>query len=149
MSDQLSAQPIHSTGTGALPRRFGRSVLALVAGFVVVVILSIGTDMLLHALKIFPPLGESMSDELFLLATIYRTVYGVVGSYITARVAPDRPMGHALAGGVVGLILATVGAAVTWRKTGLGPHWYPLALVVTALPSAWIGGKIRELQISK
>jgi drug/metabolite transporter (DMT)-like permease len=130
-------------------RRWGRSAGALLGGFVVVVVLSLGTDLVLHGLKIFPPLGQLMSDKLFLLATIYRTVYAIVGSYITARLAPDRPMGHAMVGGMIGLALSIVGAAVTWKHTEMGPHWYPLALVVTALPCAWVGGKIREMEISR
>jgi hypothetical protein len=42
-----------------------------------------------------------MGDALFLLATAYRIVYGVAGSYVTARLAPDRPMQHALALGML------------------------------------------------
>ncbi|MGA9814419.1 MAG: hypothetical protein WBQ64_16660 [Terriglobales bacterium] len=127
-------------------RSIGRSIGALLAGFVVVVILSLGTDLALHAAGIFPPLGQIMSNALFLLATAYRTVYAVVGSFITARLAPDRSMGHALVGGGIGLVLAAVGAVVTWNKD-LGPHWYPLALIVTALPCAWVGGKLRLMQL--
>ena len=54
------------------PRRRGRSAWALFAGFLVVIILSIGTDLLLHATAVFPPSGQPMSDGLFLLATVYR-----------------------------------------------------------------------------
>ena len=130
------------------PRRIGRSLGALFAGFVVVVILSIGTDVALHASGIFPPLGQPMSDPLLLLATIYRSMYAIIGSYTTARLAPDRPMQHALAGGVVGLVLSIIGAVMAWNKVAtLGPHWYPLALVVTALPCAWVGGQIRVMQL--
>ncbi len=127
-------------------RSIGRSIGALLAGFAVVVILSVGTDLALHKAGIFPPLGQTMSNPLFLLATAYRTVFAIVGSFITARLAPDRPMGHALVGGAIGLVLSVVGAVVTWNKD-LGPHWYPLALVVTALPCAWLGGKIRLMQL--
>ena len=89
-----------------------------------------------------------MSDALFLLATVYRTVYTVLGSYVTARLAPHAPMKHALAGGVVGLVLSTVGAVTTWdRGPEFGPHWYPLALVATAMPCAWAGGRLRTLQL--
>jgi|SRR5215467_10089157 len=130
------------------PRRIGRSIGALFAGFVVVVLLSIGTDILLHVTGIFPPLGQPMSNALFGLATVYRTVYAIIGCYITARLAPDRPMGHALLGGAIGLVLATLGAVATWnRGPALGPHWYPVALIVTALPCAWLGGRIRVSQI--
>jgi hypothetical protein len=142
----MSTQSTTPMEAGKPSRRWGRSVGALVAGFLAVVILSLGTDTVLHALKIFPPLGQTMSDPLFLLATIYRVVYAIIGSYLTARLAPDRPMGHAMAGGCVGLV-SIVGATVTWKRTELGPHWYPRALVVTALPCAWVGGKIREWEV--
>jgi len=128
-------------------RRTGRSVAALLAGFVVVLILSLGTDVVLHATGVFPKLGQAMSNPLFFLATAYRSVYAIIGSYITARVAPYKPMQHALVGGLIGLVLSIVGALVTWNKPELGPHWYPLALVVTALPCAWIGGRIRTAQL--
>ncbi|MES1262649.1 MAG: hypothetical protein ABUS49_13025 [Acidobacteriota bacterium] len=115
-------------------RRIGRSMGAVLAGFLAVVILSIGTDVLLP---------RPMSDTLFLMATLYRTLYGVAGGYMTARLAPDRPLRHALAGGLVGLALSVLGAVATWNEgPDFGPHWYPLALVVLALPSAWAGGKL-------
>ncbi len=132
----------------APPRRPGRTILALAAGFLAVVILSLGTDSLLRLLNIFPPLGQHMAESLFAWATAYRTIYGILGSYITARLAPYRPMWHAMVGAVIGMLLGTAGAIATWNKD-LGPHWYPIALVVTAIPCAWIGGKIREIQISK
>ena len=123
------------------PRRIGRSIGAVVAGLLVGIILSLGTDAVMHLTGIFPPLGQAMSNGLFLLATAYRTVYNVAASYIAARLAPDRPMGHALALGVIGLVVSTVGAVVTWnRGPEFGPHWYPLALIVLAMPSAWLGG---------
>jgi hypothetical protein len=117
-----------------------------VCGFVAVVVLSLGTDFALHATGVFPALGQRMSDALFILATAYRTLYGVVGSYVTAQLAPDRPMGHALVGGLIGVALSTLGAVVTWNKD-LGPHWYPLTLIVTAMPTAWLGGKLRVMQL--
>ena len=121
----------------------GRSVWAVFAGLLVVVVLSMGTDAVMHATGVFPPFGEPMSDGRFLLATVYRIVYAILGCYLTARLAPQRPMKHALVGGLIGLVLASVGAAATWNKgPEFGPHWYPLALVVTALPCAWLGGLV-------
>jgi hypothetical protein len=126
--------------------RIGRSVGALAAGFVVAVVLSLGTDVVLHAVGLFPTLGTPMADRLLLLATGYRTLYGLVSAYVVARLAPDRPLQHALVGGGIGMALATLGAVATWNK-GLGPHWYPVALVVLALPPAWLGGWIRVAQL--
>jgi hypothetical protein len=122
----------------------------VLAGIFVGIILTIGTDVVLHVNGVFPPWGQSMVgfDTALLLATAYRAVYGVAGSYIIARLAPDRPMLHALVGGVVGFVVSIVGAAVTWNSgPAFGPHWYPVALVVTALPCAWVGGKLRLMQL--
>jgi len=125
----------------AQPSRFGRSVWAIFAGFLFVVILSIATDAVFHKLNVFPPLGEYTTDKPLALATFYRMIYGVMGSYITARLAPNRPMFHALLGGFIGILLGILGAAVTWNKN-LGPHWYPIALVLLALPQSWLGAKL-------
>ena len=88
-----------------------------------------------------------MVSALFLLATAYRTIYGVAGSYIAARLAPDRPMAHALALGVVGLAASIAGAVVTWGKgPEFGPAWYPLA-VPSRCPCAWAVGGLRRMQL--
>ncbi len=79
-----------------------------------------------------------------LLALAYRSVYAVVGSYIAARYAPHTPMRHALALGVVGLVLSVAGAIVTITRYDLGPNWYPIALVLIALPCAWLGGVLQS-----
>jgi len=124
------------------------SIGAVVAGFVAVFVLSLGTDVVMHIAGVFPQLGQPMSDALFVLATLYRTVYCIAGSYIAARLAPNRPMEHALVLGVLGLIVSITGAVVTWNKgPAFGPHWYPVALIVTAIPCAWLGGRLRITQL--
>ena len=128
-------------------RNTGKSVLAVVVGFVAVVVLSLGTDEVFHLTGVYPPWGERMSDGLFGLATAYRLVYGILGSYITARLAPQKPMKHAIIGALIGMVFGTVGVIVSWKHPEMGPHWYPIALVLTGLPCAWIGGKLRENQL--
>ena len=126
-------------------RNILRSVGAVVAGLLVVIIITTATDALLHATGIFPPWGQPMSDSLFLLAFAYRIVYGIVGGYITARLAPDKPVMHAVVLGAIGFVLSLAGAAATWnRGPEFGPKWYPLALIVIAIPTAWLGGKLKS-----
>ncbi len=120
-----------------------RSIGAVFAGFLFVVILSIGTDVALRAAGLFPPLQQRVPDALLVLATLYRTIYSIAGSYIAARLAPSRPMGHALTLGVLGFIAGTAGAIATWNGgPAYDPKWYPIALIVLALPGAWAGGKL-------
>ena len=122
----------------------GRSVVAVVAGFVAVALLSLGTDVVLHATGVFPPWGEPMSDGLFELATIYRVAFTVAGGYITAALAPRQPMKHVTILGAIGTAMAILGLAATWNAgPALGPRWYPIALVVTAFPCVWAGGALR------
>jgi hypothetical protein len=45
------------------------------------------------------------------------------GSYLAARLAPDRPMQHALVLGAVGLALSIAGAVGTWNA---GPEFVAL-----------------------
>lgn len=136
------------TNSISQPRRVGRSAIALFAGLVVGVVLSLGTDQILHVLKVYPPWGQTMSDGLFLLATAYRIVYTILGSYIAARLAPDRPMWHAMVLGVIGLVVSLAGAVATWNhEPPLGPHWYALAIAAISIPCAWLGGKFLEMQL--
>jgi len=125
-----------------------KSIGAVLAGALAGIVLSVGTDMALRAAGVLPPLGQPAGDAPLLLATVYRTVYGVAGAYITARLAPDRPMMHALVLGGLGLVATIVGAVVTWNKgPAFGPYWYPLALIALAMPQSWAGGRLRELQL--
>jgi hypothetical protein len=126
-----------------------KSIGAVLAGAVASIILEIGTDELFHVTGVFPPIGQPMNNGLFLLATLHRTIFGVLGAYITARLAPNRPMLHALILGAIGVAVAILGTVVTWNKgPEFGPHWYPIAFVLLGMPQSWIGGKLRELQLA-
>jgi peptidoglycan/LPS O-acetylase OafA/YrhL len=115
-----------------------------VSGFICTALLSVGTDAFMHARGIFPPTGEAMSEGLFALAAAYRLVFTVLGGYVTAGLAPRKPMMHVLILGTIGALAATAGAVSTWNAgPEFGPHWYPILLVVTALPCVWAGGMWR------
>src|SRR4051812_48364831 len=102
-------------------QKIGRSILALFAGFIVNVMLSLGTDFGLQAVGILPPLGQGpLNDFQSALAATYRALYAVISSYIVARLAPYRPLEHALGGAAIGMMFATAGAVATWNKA-LGP----------------------------
>ena len=124
-------------------RPVARGVAAVLAGLAVIVVLSLGTDAVLHATGVFPGWGHPMGDGLFVLATAYRSLYAVAGCALAARLAPDRPLLHALALGALGVVVSTVGAVSTWSAgPEFGPHWYPLTLIATSLPLAWLGGTL-------
>ena len=124
-------------------KRLGRSVVAVIAGLVATFVLSLGVDGLLHASGIFPPWGQPMSDALFVVATSYRLVFNAFGCYLAARLAPRLPLRHAMILGGVGFAFSLAATVGTWNKgPEFGPHWYPVLLIATALPCAWIGGRL-------
>jgi hypothetical protein len=131
------ATPAHGTA-----RRIG----AVFAGLFTIFAVTTTTDAALHAAGIYPVPGLVMSQGLFLLASTYRVVYGVLGCYVTARLAPARPLAHALVLGVLGTLISIAGAFAMWDK---GPGWYSLAVIAMALPCAWLGGKLRLAQLAR
>ncbi|MDB5971978.1 MAG: hypothetical protein JWQ90_4428 [Hydrocarboniphaga sp.] len=121
----------------------GKSVWAVVAGVLVIVVVTTLVDVLCHLLGVFE--GPKLNDAQAAIATAYRIVISVGGAMLTAKLAPQNPMKHALILGVVGTLLGLVGLLVTWNK-GLGPHWYPIALMVLAIPQCWLGGKLHLMR---
>lgn len=124
------------------PRRPLRGAGAVFAGFATIFVVSTGIDLVLHATDVFPPLGAPpMSDALFGVAMAYRIVIGIAGCYLTARLAPARPMKHALVLGGIGTFVALAGAIAMWEA---GPGWYSLGVAAIALPCAWIGARLAQ-----
>jgi hypothetical protein len=116
-----------------------RSILAVLAGVVFVVAASIGTDLALEH-SILPAMSTAQaSPALLALALAYRTLYGVIGGWIAAKLAPNRPMTHAIVLGAIGTAAALAGVIAEWKA---GNQWYPIALVVLALPQSWLGAKL-------
>lgn len=117
-----------------------KSIGAILAGLITLVILSIATDVILETtglMQIDP--FDANPWWLIVIVIIYRNVYSTAGCYLAARLAPNKPMRHAMILGFIGFVLTIVGAIVMWD---VPPHWYPITLAVLALPSAWLGGKL-------
>ena len=117
---------------------------AVAAGFIVTALATTTTDAVIHAAGIFPSAPRLMSDPLFALAAAYRALFTVPGGYVTARLAPDRPMRHAwiLAGIGLAVGLAGVVAYYTIGGADLGPAWYAISIPIEALPCVWLGGRL-------
>ena len=131
-------------------RQLGRSIVAVLAGMFTAIVFTLVTDFVLHRLSVFPPMGERVPDRLLALATCYRVVFGVAASYLTAYLAPYRPIAHAMVGGAIGFAASLAGAIATWNGgPAYEPHWYPVALVVLALPQSWFGGWLRWRQLKR
>jgi hypothetical protein len=119
-----------------------RSIGAVAAGFATAFVLSVITDVILEQTGIMKM--EPFSDNaawLIMVIIASRTVYNGVGCYITARLAPARPLRHAMTLGWIGLVFSIAGTIAMWDTP---PHWYPVTLIILTLPVAWVGGKLGE-----
>ena len=116
-----------------------KSIGAVLAGLILIVITHTGTDALLEGAGVLPKGHFFVGTGLILIVIGYRAVFSLIGCYLTAKLAPRHPMKHALILGFIGLVLSSVGAIVA---ADLGPAWYAWTLAVMALPIAWLGGKL-------
>lgn len=74
-----------------------KSIGAIVAGFFALVILSVITDSILEKTGIMKtePFVEN-PIWLIVIIILYRTIFNTFGCYLTARLAPNKPMKHAI-----------------------------------------------------
>jgi hypothetical protein len=95
-------------------------------------------------LNVYPPWGQPMYDTgLYLLALAYRSVYTVIGGYVTAKLAPHSPMRHVWILAGLGTVVAIAGAVATIPMK-LGPAWYPIVLAIISVPCVWLGGVVYQ-----
>ena len=127
-----------------------RSTLAVAAGFVLALFLSRSVDVLLERTGVFPTVAQQQADGFGVLwmnvvALCYRMAFGVLGGYVTAAIAPNRPARHVH---ILGLIatavaaIANVAVARTPATATVLPAWFSVALVLIAYPTAWLGGRL-------
>jgi uncharacterized membrane protein len=119
-----------------------RSIGAVLAGLVFIVISHNAVDLILEKTGIFTPPEQGFHITwMVVTATIYRVVFSIIGCYITAALAPSRPMLHAMILGLIGLVLSAI-AAIVLIPMNLGPAWYPITLAVLSPVCGWLGGRI-------
>jgi hypothetical protein len=113
-----------------------KSFGAILAGFLLVFILSIATDLIMVKVHVFPSPAEPYAylPWMLVLALVYRSVYTVLGGYITALLAPDHPIRHVMILGLIGVVIAILGTIANWSKAIVSGTWYPITLIILTLP---------------
>ena len=119
-----------------------KSIWAVMAGFLTVVVLSIATDALLEGFGILPPASrpDQYVSWMLFVALIYRLAYNIVGGYVTAYLAPSNPMKHVKILAIFGTIGGVMGVIFGWN---ISENWYPIALAAASYPTVMFGGKLR------
>ena len=125
-----------------MKNKFLKNFGALLLGFVITVVLTLVMDLILAKSGIMKTVPFSDNPAwLMVVIIIYRCVFNTTGSYFTAKFAVMRPLRLAMIGGYIGLAVSIIGLVTHWN---IPPRWYGIALVLTALPCAWTGGKLFE-----
>lgn len=117
-----------------------KSIGSIFAGFLIGAILSIGTDVALNGAGLMNMANfKENSSGIILIVIMYRFIFNIVGCYVTAKLAPNKPMKHVLIIGIIGTIFAILGSAAMWDKAVV---WYNISIILISMPSAWIGAKL-------
>lgn len=111
---------------------------------IVIVALSIVTDLVFESAGIFSPVNqpELFTSWMAAIALLYRFAYGVLGGYITARLAPSNPQKHVMVLAGIGTVMGILGAVANWKLVSPGTEWYPILLVPASLVAVIGGGKL-------
>ena len=126
----------------------GRSILAVIVGYCVTAIATAGIDFILGTLApaAFPKPGEdqAVGSSWLLLILGYSSIFAILGGYVTALVAKRSEVKHALALGIVMVMLSLVSMLTYFGQQAL---WFQIGLLVLALPAALLGGYLRARQV--
>ena len=123
-----------------------KSIGAVLAGFIFIGITHTSIDAILEGAGVLPKGNLFVAAWLILIVIGYRAVFSVVGCYISAWLAPNYPMRHSLALGILGAIFGSIGAITMGH---LGPAWYAWTLTAISIPIGWLGGKLYEKRLNK
>lgn len=120
----------------------GRSVLAVLAGFVATIVLSVACDAIVRAAApgAFGPDGRTASPAMLAFGVFYTLLAAVAGGFVTAWIARRGEVLHALVLGTLGAVstlLIILAAPAAQRSVGL----FISAMLV--IPATVLGGWLR------
>ncbi len=111
-----------------------KSVIAVVAGLAVFGAAIFAMEAVTGPVMDFTTLGQG-------LWLAWEAVGMLAAGYVTARLAPRAPAGHAIAVGAVQALM-TAGAMVVMHDGGSLPLWFWIGGIALMAPAAWLGGTL-------
>ena len=121
-----------------------KSIGVILLAFVIIALLSTLTDFLLESIGVLPnPQKGLFLTWAILLALFYRGAYTIFAGFIIAKLAPAKPMLHAIILGVIGTLITAV-AASSPSFSQKAPLWFGFTLAAITIPCLWLGVKIHR-----
>ncbi len=121
-----------------------KSIGVILLAFVVNALLSVLTDYLLERIGVLPnPEKGLFATWAILLCLFYRAFYGLLAGFIISKLAPNKPILHALILGVIGtaITLLAVSSPEFAEKSEL---WFGYTLAAITFPCLWLGVRIQQ-----
>lgn len=118
-----------------------KSIGAVLAWFILIFALTPVTDILVQkaGFMTLEPV-DANPRRVFVVVILYRCIYYAAWGYLTARLAPSKPMGHALIVWVIVFILTGIWTIMYW---GVWPARYPVLVTLTSIPAVYLGAKCK------
>ncbi len=121
--------------------RSPNSSRAVVTGLVVIAVLTLAGYITARSLGMIVPGTIPPERDLFLF-NLCIMMFIMIGGYITGWLAPHDPKNHALSLGVL-LTIIGLAASLTLSFADYGPDWFGWTILLSGLPFAWLGAKIK------
>jgi len=119
----------------------GRSLLAVFGGWLVIQLLILATDsILLRLFSVQDGSGLPVPDWMLGLRLAYAVMFTMLGGWVAARLAPERPWRHAV---YLILLGETMGVVLAGTSLGTVPLWYFGALLLLFPPAVLAGAWLR------
>jgi hypothetical protein len=119
-----------------------RSITAVVVGLVVFAVLTV-LGVLLAQRAGLVAAGRTPTENDFLLFNSTLMLFMMAGGYATAKLAPFDPKLHTIYLGTILTVLGAV-ASFVFSRMDIGPDWFGWLLILSGLPFAWLGGKLKR-----
>jgi hypothetical protein len=117
----------------------GRSVGAVLLGYVVIGILVVLTDQLWSmSVRGFSSLPQP--PTYYFATTLFTDfLYSAVGGWVSVRIPRQRQMRHAVGLIIFGELIGIATQVGLWNTV---PHWYGLTLLILYPAGVWLGAKL-------
>jgi peptidoglycan/LPS O-acetylase OafA/YrhL len=125
-------------------RTVGRTVFAIVAGYLVNGILVAVTEQFFSS--IIPGANTAPPVDYFALDLMSQCLYTVIGGYLCYLIAQASQRAAIVGLMGLGLLVGAVSLVGSWKTE---PHWYGIALLVIYSPCVWIGWKLGRLKADR
>lgn len=121
-----------------------KSIGVMLLAFVVNALLSVVTDFLLESIGVLPDPSKGLFDtSAIILVLSYRAMYTILAGFLVAKLAPGKPMLHAVLLGIIGTTI-TLLAVSSPSFADKAPLWFGYSLAAITIPCMWLGARIQR-----